>query len=131
MRYEPPIIAVHDKQRPNDAKQKAYTILLQKLAFHPDPLEAARQLYREHPHILKEDKIPIGKVADLVAKIQQQLQLDDEDDYEGEEFEESGDKDYAPAPPVPEPPKEEKKSRPRPKFLNNEFQDDGPLNRSM
>lgn len=50
-----------------------YTILLQKLVLHPYPDEAAEQLYREHPHILKEDKIPKKKVAALIAKIQQEL----------------------------------------------------------
>jgi hypothetical protein len=46
-----------------DTKKKVYTILLQKLIFYPDPEEAARQLYLEHPHILREDKIPMHKIA--------------------------------------------------------------------
>jgi hypothetical protein len=83
VRYEPPVIGIHYKQRPSDTKKKVYTILLQKLVFHPDPEEAARQLYREHPHILKEDKIPIIKIAGLIAKIQDELQLGQEGDYYG------------------------------------------------
>jgi hypothetical protein len=69
-RFEPPIIGIHYKQRPNDPKKKVYTIILNKLILHPDPFEAAKQLYREHPHILREDKIPVKKIADLIKKIQ-------------------------------------------------------------
>ena len=108
-----------------------YTILLQKLVLHPDPEEAARQLYREHPHILKEDKIPLHKIATLIARIQEELHLND-GDYYGEDYEESGE-EYVP-PPQKEPVKEvvpEKKQVKRPKFMDNEFEDDGPLNRSM
>jgi hypothetical protein len=56
-----------------------YTILLQKLILHPDPEEAARQLYLEHPHILREDKIPLQRIASLIAKIQDELQIGDEE----------------------------------------------------
>jgi hypothetical protein len=135
VRYEPPIIGIHYKQKPSDAKKKVYTILLQKLVLHPDPEEAARQLYHEHPHILREDKIPLHKIAALIAKIQEELQIGDEDeDYYGEEYEESGEHmEYKPAPPIP--PKEQPappKIRAKPKFMDNEFDDDnGPLNRSM
>jgi hypothetical protein len=130
MRFEPPIIGVHYKLRANDTKKKVYTILLQKVVLNPDPEEAARQLYREHPHILKESKIPIHKIATLIARIQEELQLNGDyyDDYE-----DSGEQEeYAPPPPAA--PKEavpEKKIRPRPKFMDNEFEDDGPLNRSL
>lgn len=89
MRFEPPIIGVHYKQRANDTKKKVYTILLQKLVLHPDPEEAARQLYREHPHILKEDKIPLHKIATLIARIQEELHLND-GDYYADDYEESG-----------------------------------------
>jgi hypothetical protein len=132
VRFEPPIIGIHYKQRASDTKKKVYTILLQKVVLNPDPEEAARQLYREHPHILKESKIPLHKIATLVARIQEELQLNGDyyDDYE-----ESGEQEeYVPPPPkeAPPAPKEaEKKIRPRPKFMDNEFEDDGPLNRSL
>ena len=70
VRYEPPIIGVHYKSREADTKKKVYTILLQKLVLHPDPEEAADQLYLEHPHILRESKIPKNKISTLIAKIQ-------------------------------------------------------------
>ena len=61
---------MHYKQKASDSKKKVYTILLQKLVLHPYPDEAADQLYKEHPHILKEDVIPKKKIAALIAKIQ-------------------------------------------------------------
>ena len=73
VRYEPPIIGVHYKNKASDSKKKVYTILLQKLVLHPYPDEAADQLFREHPHILKEEKVSKKKVASLIAKIQQEL----------------------------------------------------------
>uniref|UniRef100_A0A1J3IU96 Uncharacterized protein n=2 Tax=Noccaea caerulescens TaxID=107243 RepID=A0A1J3IU96_NOCCA len=103
VRYEPPIIGIHYKQRPSDTKKKVYTIILQKLVLHPDPEEAARQLYREHPHILKEDKIPVHKIASLIAKIQEELQLNG--DYYDEDYEESGEHEQY-VPPQKEPIKE-------------------------
>ena len=36
-----------------DTKKKVYNILLQRLVMNPNPMEAAEQLYLEHPHILK------------------------------------------------------------------------------
>lgn len=92
------------------------------MVLNPDPEEAARQLYREHPHILKENKIPLHKIAALVAKIQEELQLNGDyyDDYE-----ESGEQEEY-APPQRDPPQEapkeavpEKKIRARPKFMDN------------
>jgi len=69
--------------------------LLQKLVLHPYPDEAAEQLYKEHPHILKEDKIPKKKIASLIAKIQHELGIGEEQDeeYYGEEFDESADRE--------------------------------------
>jgi hypothetical protein len=100
VRFEPPIIGIHYKQRPSDTKKKVYTILLQKLVLHPDPEEAARQLYREHPHILKEDKIPLHKIATLIARIQEELQLNGEEYYD--DYEESGEhEEYVPPPKEP------------------------------
>lgn len=58
------------KKKDGDTKKRIYTILLQKLVFHPDPLEAARQLYQEHPHFLNEKLIPVQQVAQLIKKIQ-------------------------------------------------------------
>jgi hypothetical protein len=85
VRYEPPIIGVHYKLKASDTKKKVYTILLQKLVLHPYPEEAAEQLYKEHPHILKEDKIPKHQIAALIAKIQKELGIgeDYEEDYYG------------------------------------------------
>lgn len=93
------------------------------MVLHPDPEEAARQLYREHPHILREDKIPVHKIATLIARIQEELQLNGE--YYDDDYEESGEQEeYVPPPkePVKEPIKEpvpEKKAKARPKFLDN------------
>jgi hypothetical protein len=53
VRYEPPIIGIHYKNKDTDEKKKVYTIVLQRLILNPNPMEAARQLYLEHPHILK------------------------------------------------------------------------------
>jgi len=63
--------------------------------LHPYPDEAAEQLYKEHPHILKEDKIPKKKIASLIAKIQHELGIGEEQDeeYYGEEFDESADRE--------------------------------------
>lgn len=80
VRYEPPIIGIHYKSRPSDEKKKVYTILLQKLVLHPYPDEAAEQLYKEHPHILKEDKIPKKKIAEMIVQIQQNLGIGEEHD---------------------------------------------------
>lgn len=57
-RLNPPLIGVYYKNRDKDDKKKVYTILLQRLIFNPDVEEVVNQLYREHGHILKEDKIP-------------------------------------------------------------------------
>jgi hypothetical protein len=45
VRYEPPVIGIVYKKKETDTKRRIYTILLQKLVFHPDPEEAARQLF--------------------------------------------------------------------------------------
>ena len=142
MRYEPPIIGVHYKTRASDSKKKVYTILLQKLVLHPYPEEAADQLYLEHPHILKEERIPKKKIVELIVKIQKELGIGEEyeEDYYGEEFEESAEKEEAHAKvgaiknePVPQvPQKEVPVPKKRPNFnLDNAFDGDHPLNRSM
>lgn len=61
-----------------------YTILLKRLVLNPDVNEVVEQLYAEHPHILKEDKIPKAKVAELVERIQVKLQMEMEQEEEGE-----------------------------------------------
>jgi hypothetical protein len=73
VRYDPPLIGVYYALP--DQKKKIYMILLKKLVLHPDALEAAKQLYLEHPHILKEDKIPLTKIAALIEKIKAELQI--------------------------------------------------------
>jgi hypothetical protein len=37
-------------------------------------------LYKEHPHILREDKIPKKKIAELIVQIQQNLGIGEEHD---------------------------------------------------
>ena len=58
MRVEPPLIGVYYKSKGKEQKKKVYTILLQRLVLNPNIDEIVDQLYREHPHVLKEDKIP-------------------------------------------------------------------------
>jgi hypothetical protein len=53
IRYEPPIIGVLYKQKVTDPKKKLYKILLNKLIYNTNQEEVAKQLYLEHPHILK------------------------------------------------------------------------------
>lgn len=64
-----------------------YTILLQRLVLNPNVNEVVDQLYREHPTILKPEKIPKERIANLFAKIQAELNMAEE--YDDEEFEES------------------------------------------
>jgi hypothetical protein len=40
------------------------------LVFHPDPEEAAKQLFAEHPHFLNEKLISVAQIAQLIQKIQ-------------------------------------------------------------
>lgn len=87
------------------------------MIIHPDPEEAARQLYLEHPHILREDKIPVHKIAALIVKIKEELQIgDEEDEYYGEEFEESGEPEEVKPMPMKETPKEPAPVKQVPKF---------------
>lgn len=79
VRYEPPVIGIVYKKKDTDTKKRIYTILLQKLVFNPDPMDAARQLYAEHPHILNEKLIPVAQIAQLVKKIQAVTNADGED----------------------------------------------------
>jgi len=79
IRYEPPLIGIHYKSKPNDVKKKLYNILLNNIVLNPDPLQAAYQLYQEHPHILKQEKIPVNKIAQLILKIQNELQINCEE----------------------------------------------------
>ena len=58
-----------------------YNILLNKLVLNPDVEEITEQLFKEHPQILKEEKISKEKIAQFVRKIQIGLDLDF-DDYE-------------------------------------------------
>jgi len=73
------------KKKESDTKKRIYTILLQKLVFHPDPMEAARQLYQEHPHFLNEKLIPVQQVAQLIKKIQAVTNAEG-DEYEEEPY---------------------------------------------
>ncbi len=60
--------------------------------MNPNPMEAAEQLYLEHPHILKQDKIPKERIAALIQDIQRKHKIigdyDDEEQEEDEEYEE-------------------------------------------
>lgn len=60
-----------------------YTILLNRLVLNPNIPEVVDQLYQEHPHILKEDKLSKDKIAEFVVKIQTDLHMAlEQDDYE-------------------------------------------------
>ena len=72
-RKKPPLIGVAYQNKAGDQKKKVFTILLQNLIFNPNIDEVVNQLYREHSHILVEDRIPKEKVAKLIAQIQEDL----------------------------------------------------------
>lgn len=86
-RVDPPLIGIYYQSK--DGKKKVYTILLHKLVFNPNVEQITQQLYKEHPHILKEDKVEPRKITEFLRKIQVSLNIDDdeEDEYANEEFE--------------------------------------------
>lgn len=74
------MIGIVYKKKEGDTKKRIYTILLQKLAHHPNPEEAARQLYQEHPHFLHEKLIPVVQITQLIKKIQAYANTEDFDE---------------------------------------------------
>lgn len=60
-RIDPPLIGIYYKNQ--QQKKKMYNILLNKLVLNPDVEEITEQLFKEHPQILKEEKISKEKIA--------------------------------------------------------------------
>lgn len=54
--------------------------------FNPNPVEVAKKLYEEHPHVLSEKVVPVDQISRLVEIIQQNLEFEEEEEDDEEDY---------------------------------------------